>query len=166
MAKKKHTKKELEKLLTKKDCPFSIPSLCIAAQIGTHVCLQYLSCLLQYLYIDRVTVTVLWFFIICICPCFPRCSLCMDVQFNDSIQRMWLLAKLVESIISAHNKLKVAPTTQPRALSIVQGRGVGISHYLLGARLCAKTSWWSFEKKPQPFQNCLALRFLISVDAF
>ncbi|KAF6151666.1 hypothetical protein GIB67_043073 [Kingdonia uniflora] len=31
----------------------------------------------------------------------------------------------IESIIWAHNKLKVAPATQPRALSIVQGRVVG-----------------------------------------
>ncbi|MBA0666317.1 hypothetical protein Goklo_002739, partial [Gossypium klotzschianum] len=33
--------------------------------------------------------------------------------------------ELIESIISAYNKLKVAPATQPRALSIVQGRAVG-----------------------------------------
>ena len=28
--------------------------------------------------------------------------------------------------------MKVAPVTQPRALSIIQGRAVGVSHYLLG----------------------------------
>ncbi|TXG60900.1 hypothetical protein EZV62_012263 [Acer yangbiense] len=33
--------------------------------------------------------------------------------------------ELIESIVWAHNKLKVAPATQPRALSIVQGRAVG-----------------------------------------
>jgi hypothetical protein len=32
---------------------------------------------------------------------------------------------------SAHNKLKVAPAIQPRALSITQGRAVGVAHYLL-----------------------------------
>ncbi|RZC64926.1 hypothetical protein C5167_008616 [Papaver somniferum] len=39
--------------------------------------------------------------------------------------------ELIESIVWAHNKLKVAPATQPRALSIVQGRAVGVTHYLL-----------------------------------
>ncbi|KAJ3667337.1 hypothetical protein LUZ60_018430 [Juncus effusus] len=33
--------------------------------------------------------------------------------------------ELIESIVWAHNKLKVAPATQPRALSIIQGRAVG-----------------------------------------
>ncbi|KAK8488741.1 hypothetical protein V6N13_130564 [Hibiscus sabdariffa] len=33
--------------------------------------------------------------------------------------------ELIESIVWAHNKLKVAPATQPRALSIVQRRAVG-----------------------------------------
>ncbi|XP_074570558.1 photosystem I P700 chlorophyll a apoprotein A1-like, partial [Curcuma longa] len=37
--------------------------------------------------------------------------------------------ELIESIVWAHNKLKVAPATQPRALSIVQGRAVGVTHY-------------------------------------
>ncbi|PHT98333.1 Photosystem I chlorophyll a apoprotein A2 [Capsicum chinense] len=40
--------------------------------------------------------------------------------------------ELIESIIWVHNKLKVAPDTQPRALSIIQGRAVGVTHYLLG----------------------------------
>jgi photosystem I P700 chlorophyll a apoprotein A1 len=48
--------------------------------------------------------------------------------------------ELIESIIWAHNKLKVAPAIQPRALSITQGRAVGVSHYLLGG--IATT--WSF----------------------
>ncbi|MBA0788786.1 hypothetical protein Gotri_006822 [Gossypium trilobum] len=33
--------------------------------------------------------------------------------------------ELIESIVWAHNKLNVASSTQPRALSIVQGRAVG-----------------------------------------
>jgi photosystem I P700 chlorophyll a apoprotein A1 len=41
--------------------------------------------------------------------------------------------ELIESIVWAHNKLKVAPTVQPRALSIIQGRAVGAAHYLFGA---------------------------------
>uniref|UniRef100_K4CYR4 Photosystem I P700 chlorophyll a apoprotein A1 n=1 Tax=Solanum lycopersicum TaxID=4081 RepID=K4CYR4_SOLLC len=40
--------------------------------------------------------------------------------------------KLIESIVWAHNKLKVSPTTQPRALSIIKGHAVGVTHYLLG----------------------------------
>jgi photosystem I P700 chlorophyll a apoprotein A1 len=48
--------------------------------------------------------------------------------------------ELIESIIWAHNKLKVAPAIQPRALSITQGRAVGVAHYLLGG--IATT--WSF----------------------
>jgi photosystem I P700 chlorophyll a apoprotein A1 len=48
--------------------------------------------------------------------------------------------ELIESIVWAHNKLKVAPSIQPRALSITQGRAVGLTHYLLGG--IATT--WSF----------------------
>jgi photosystem I P700 chlorophyll a apoprotein A1 len=48
--------------------------------------------------------------------------------------------ELIESIIWAHSKLKVAPSIQPRALSITQGRAVGVAHYLLGG--IATT--WSF----------------------
>ncbi|KAF4402743.1 hypothetical protein G4B88_010195 [Cannabis sativa] len=51
----------------------------------------------------------------------------------------WL--ELIESIVWAHNKLKVAPATQPRALSIVQGRAVGVTHYLLGG---IATTWAFF----------------------
>ncbi|KAI5000720.1 hypothetical protein ZWY2020_010679, partial [Hordeum vulgare] len=46
--------------------------------------------------------------------------------------------ELTESIVWAHNKLKVAPGTQPRALSIIQGRAVGVTHYLLGG---IATTW-------------------------
>ncbi|KAI7732396.1 hypothetical protein M8C21_025794, partial [Ambrosia artemisiifolia] len=49
--------------------------------------------------------------------------------------------ELIESIIWAHNKLKVASATQPRALSIVQGRVVGVTHYLLGG---IATTWAFF----------------------
>ncbi|KAG5570940.1 hypothetical protein H5410_060706 [Solanum commersonii] len=40
--------------------------------------------------------------------------------------------ELIESIVWAHNKLKFAPATQPIALSIIQGRVVGVTHYLMG----------------------------------
>ncbi|KAG9438398.1 hypothetical protein H6P81_021653 [Aristolochia fimbriata] len=49
--------------------------------------------------------------------------------------------ELIESIVWAHNKLKVAPAIQPRALSIVQGRAVGVTHYLLGG---IATTWAFF----------------------
>jgi photosystem I P700 chlorophyll a apoprotein A1 len=49
--------------------------------------------------------------------------------------------ELIESIVWAHNKLKVIPTIQPRALSITQGRAVGLAHYLLGG---IGTTWAFF----------------------
>jgi len=49
--------------------------------------------------------------------------------------------ELIESIVWAHNKIKVAPTIQPRALSITQGRAVGLAHYLLGG---IGTTWSFF----------------------
>ncbi|TYI94049.1 hypothetical protein E1A91_D02G176300v1 [Gossypium mustelinum] len=49
--------------------------------------------------------------------------------------------ELIESIVWDHNKVKVAPTTQPRALSIVQRRVVGVTHYLLGG---ISTTWAFF----------------------
>ncbi|KAI5011362.1 hypothetical protein ZWY2020_013499 [Hordeum vulgare] len=42
------------------------------------------------------------------------------------------LQELIESTVWAHNKLKIAPATHPSALSIIQGRVVGVTHYLLG----------------------------------
>jgi photosystem I P700 chlorophyll a apoprotein A1 len=49
--------------------------------------------------------------------------------------------ELIESIVWAHNKLRVAPAIQPRALSIIQGRAVGVTHYLLGGIV---TTWAFF----------------------
>ena len=49
--------------------------------------------------------------------------------------------ELIESIVWAHNKLKLAPSIQPRALSITQGRAVGLAHYLLGG---IGTTWSFF----------------------
>jgi photosystem I P700 chlorophyll a apoprotein A1 len=49
--------------------------------------------------------------------------------------------ELIESIVWAHNKLKLAPAIQPRALSITQGRAVGLAHYLLGG---IGTTWSFF----------------------
>jgi photosystem I P700 chlorophyll a apoprotein A1 len=49
--------------------------------------------------------------------------------------------ELIESVVWAHNKLHVAPAIQPRALSITQGRAVGLAHYLLGG---IGTTWAFF----------------------
>ena len=49
--------------------------------------------------------------------------------------------ELIESIVWAHNKLKLAPAIQPRALSITHGRAAGLSHYLLGG---IGTTWSFF----------------------
>ena len=49
--------------------------------------------------------------------------------------------ELIESIVWAHNKLKVTTAIQPRALSITQGRAVGVAHYLLGSIV---TTWAFF----------------------
>ncbi|PHT94406.1 NAD(P)H-quinone oxidoreductase subunit J, chloroplastic [Capsicum annuum] len=77
----------------------------------------------------------------------------LDVQFNFGAHFVWAFSlmflfsgrgywqELIESIVWAHNKLKVAPSTQPRALSIIQGRAVGVTHYLLGG---IATTWAFF----------------------
>jgi photosystem I P700 chlorophyll a apoprotein A1 len=49
--------------------------------------------------------------------------------------------ELIESIVWAHGKLKLNPSFQPRALSITQGRAVGLAHYLLGG---IGTTWSFF----------------------
>ncbi|KAF9660718.1 hypothetical protein SADUNF_SadunfMtG0001400 (mitochondrion) [Salix dunnii] len=52
-----------------------------------------------------------------------------------------VVIELIESIVWAHNKFKVAPATQPRASRIIQGRAVGVTHYLLGG---IDTTWAFF----------------------
>lgn len=49
--------------------------------------------------------------------------------------------ELIESIVWAHNKLRITTAIQPRALSITQGRAVGVAHYLLGSIV---TTWAFF----------------------
>merc|ERR1719333_447315 len=62
--------------------------------------------------------------------------------------------ELIESILWSHNKLHFSPQIHARALSITQGRAVGLTHYLLGgisttwsfilSRIIAITTTWSF----------------------
>ena len=47
--------------------------------------------------------------------------------------------ELLESIVWAHNKLKVAPATQPKTLSIIKGRALEVTHYLLGGIVTTST---------------------------
>ncbi|KAJ6882323.1 hypothetical protein NC651_028809 [Populus alba x Populus x berolinensis] len=71
----------------------------------------------------------------------------LGVHFVWAFSLMFLFSgrgywqELIESIVWAHNKLKVAPATQPRALSIIQGHVVGVTHYLLGG---IATTWAFF----------------------
>ena len=48
--------------------------------------------------------------------------------------------ELIESIYWSHTKIHLLPQFNPRALSISQGRAVGVTHYLLGGIGCT----WSF----------------------
>ena len=48
--------------------------------------------------------------------------------------------ELIESIVWAHHKLKIVSHIQPRALSISQGRTLGLTHYMLGGIFTT----WSF----------------------
>eukprot|EP00963_Diacronema_lutheri_P014569 scaffold3210_cov4495-Pavlova_lutheri.AAC.5 len=70
--------------------------------------------------------------------CLGKCQCSRRFTYYWSGRGYW--QELIESIVWAHNKLKVAPAIQPRALSITQGRAVGVAHYLLGG--IATT--WSF----------------------
>jgi photosystem I P700 chlorophyll a apoprotein A1 len=70
----------------------------------------------------------------------------LGAHFLWAFSLMFLLSgrgywqELIESILWAHHKLKIVPHIQPRALSISQGRAVGLTHYLLGGIACT----WAF----------------------
>ncbi|BBM98785.1 hypothetical protein Mp_1g16220 [Marchantia polymorpha subsp. ruderalis] len=70
------------------------------------------------------------------CLCSRRA---FGLMFLFSDRGYW--QELIESIVWAHNKLKVAPAIQPRDLSITQGRAVGVAHYLPGG---IATTWAFF----------------------
>ncbi|KAL2943798.1 hypothetical protein RDABS01_032145 [Bienertia sinuspersici] len=63
----------------------------------------------------------------------------------------------------AHNKLKFAPNTHPRALSIVQGRTVGVTHYILGG---IATTWAFFLARiiADPTTHCIWFRIANAHD--
>lgn len=62
----------------------------------------------------------------------------LSLMFLFSGRGYW--QELIESILWAHYKLKVTLAISPRALSITQGRAVGLTHYILGGIGCT----WSF----------------------
>ena len=62
----------------------------------------------------------------------------LSLMFLYSGRGYW--QELIESILWSHNKLHFSPEIQVRALSITQGRAVGLTHYLLGA----VSITWSF----------------------
>ena len=48
--------------------------------------------------------------------------------------------EFIESLVWTHTKLSVVPNIQARALSISQGRSVGVIHFILGGVSCS----WSY----------------------
>ncbi|KAJ8433185.1 hypothetical protein Cgig2_025576 [Carnegiea gigantea] len=89
---------------------------------------------------------------------FAQSSITINGWLRDFLWAQASQQELIESIVWAHNKLKVAPATQPRALSIVQGRAVGVTHYLLGG---IATTWAFFLARiiAEDLKGILALRF-------
>lgn len=76
--------------------------------------------------------SVLWFFIIGIWPFFLGAHFVWAFSLTFLLSGHGYWQEFIESIVWTHNKLKVARATQPRVLSIVQGRAVGVAYYLLG----------------------------------
>jgi photosystem I P700 chlorophyll a apoprotein A1 len=62
----------------------------------------------------------------------------LSLMFLYSGRGYW--QELIESLLWAHHKLKLVPFLQPRALSITQGRAVGLTHYVCGGTACT----WAF----------------------
>jgi len=58
----------------------------------------------------------------------------LSLMFLYSGRGYW--QELIESVIFSHHKLGVITGIQPRALSISQGRSVGLTHFLLGGLGC------------------------------
>ena len=62
----------------------------------------------------------------------------LSLMFLYSGRGYW--QELIESILWSHSKLHFSPQIHVRALSITQGRAVGLTHYLLGG----VSTTWSF----------------------
>ena len=78
--------------------------------------------------------------------CVPYGLIFLIAQFIWAFSLMFLFSgraywqELIESILWSHHKLKIIPHIQPTALSISQGRAVGLIHYTLGGIGCT----WAF----------------------
>jgi photosystem I P700 chlorophyll a apoprotein A1 len=62
----------------------------------------------------------------------------LSLMFLYSGRGYW--QELIESLLWAHSKLHISVQIYPRALSITQGRAVGVTHYILGGI----STTWSF----------------------
>ena len=62
----------------------------------------------------------------------------LSLMFLFSGRGYW--QELIEALLWAHLKLALVPSLQPRALSITQGRAVGVAHFALGG----PGATWSF----------------------
>ena len=78
--------------------------------------------------------------------CVPYGLIFLIAHFIWAFSLMFLFSgraywqELIESILWSHHKLKIIPHIQPTALSISQGRAVGLIHYTLGGIGCT----WAF----------------------
>jgi len=78
--------------------------------------------------------------------CAPYGLIFLTAHFIWAFSLMFLFSgraywqELIESILWSHHKLKIVPHIQPMALSISQGRAVGLAHYMLGGIGCT----WAF----------------------
>ena len=64
-------------------------------------------------------------------------NLVLPIHVMDQVE---VVHVKIESILWSHHKLKIIPHIQPTALSISQGRAVGLIHYTLGGIGCT----WAF----------------------
>jgi hypothetical protein len=79
----------------------------------------------------------------------------LGVLFNVLIQWSWLLARIELNQFLVTQQIKSC-SIQPRALSITQGRAVGVAHYLLGG---IATTWAFFLARSRLIQQYLPLKF-------
>lgn len=61
---------------------------------------------------------------------FSHLTWATSLMFLFSGRGYW--QELIESVVWSHTKLNIVPNVQPKALSIIQGRFIGIYHYVFG----------------------------------
>ena len=65
----------------------------------------------------------------------------LSLMFLFSGRGYW--QELIEALLWAHLKLALVPSLQPRALSITQGRAVGVAHFMLGGAAASASFFFS-----------------------